>query len=103
LYANYDYLIEKYKDYEDELYILREKYHDTCVALSYFDMKNFDSLQSEVTYLGYKMYEYLEKIELLLQKHSDTELQKFMKVYKYPSYSRKTGNYILRISKSFVY
>jgi hypothetical protein len=101
-YADYDYLIEKYKDYEDELYILQEKYHETCVALSYFDMKNFDSLQSEVTYFSYQMYEYLEKIELLLQKHSDTELQKFMKIYKYPSYSRKR-NYILRISKSFVY
>jgi hypothetical protein len=93
-YANYDYLIETYKDYEDELYILQVKYHDTCVALSYFDMKNFDSLQSEVTYLEYKMYEYLEKIELLLQKHSDTELQKFMKVYKYPSYSRNISRYM---------
>jgi hypothetical protein len=82
LYANYDYLIEKYKDYEEELYILREKYHDMCVALFYFDIENFDSLQSEVTSLEYKMYEYLEKIELRLQKHSYTELQKFMKVYK---------------------
>jgi hypothetical protein len=26
-----------------------------------------------------------------------------MKVYKYPSCSRKIGSYILRISKSFVY
>jgi hypothetical protein len=87
LYANYDYLIEKYKDYEEELYILRVKYHDTCVALSYFDMKNFDSLQSEVTYLEYQMYEYLEKIELRLHNRSYTELQKFMKVYKYPSFT----------------
>jgi hypothetical protein len=45
-------------------------------------MKKFDSLQSEVTYLEYQMYEYLEKIELQLQNRSYTELQKFMKVYK---------------------
>ena len=90
MYANYDYLIEKYKDYEEELYILRVKYHDTCVALTDFDMKNFDNLQSEVRYLEFKMYEYLEKIELQIKYRSYTELQKFMKVYeiriyKYPS------------------
>ena len=90
LYANYDYLIEKYKDYEEELYILRVKYHDTCVALTDFDMKNFDNLQSEVRYLEFKMYEYLEKIELYIKYRSYTELQKFLKVYeiriyKYPS------------------